>query len=572
MANLLDKLDASRKTGTRVHEKLPKSNGLYYWVLGTWLCLNLVLWRDLLAVADLAEKPVTTMAAVLLGCAISVGWLFGSYHLGFVIFSLLHSTSKDQDILASTCLPSSSVAILHTVCDDFQERAALSCVRQSYSNYHVFILDDSMSLEQKNKIDKFAATFVEKVTVIRRQNRTGFKAGNINNALDYLSSQYKYLALADSDTYLPPDFVATTCMLLEANPSSAFVQTLHVANSDNKGAALSQQLEALVWIGWKYYQPIRNKYGFPMCYGHGALISCNAIKEAGGFPEIVSEDIALTLNLRRQGHRGYFTPSVICGEDYPEDYHSFRKRLSRWVSADLECSRTALVPFLNTKGINLVEKVDAALRGLKVPAAAIFLPFAVITGILSVFWPRWNELFTDRIAYITVFLALAPYLSFSIELVRQPKKLALLLSRMTFLYCSNSLLLTVRAIEALLTRKSEFFVTGAKDKRVSSDNLRRQLLTMDKVGYPLLAIIEVGMGLSLSIIGLIYANLILVGVSLALLLAPVVYASGWRNPLVSYLVHVPFALIMAGIAVSCFSEGVPASQCVALAGLSILLF
>lgn len=570
MANLLDQ--SPRKTETEASEELTRNNGLYLAILGTWFCFNLILWSDLLAAIKTTKEPVPMTLVLLLTCAVSLGGLFGSYHLGLVIFSLIHSTSKVENISTSAISPLSRIAILHTVCDDFQEGAALTCVHQSYCNFHVYLLDDSVLPEQKKRVDEFQATFAERVTVIRRQNRKGFKAGNINNALGHLESQYKYVALADSDTHLPHDFLAKTCILLEANPSSAFVQTLHIANSGNEVGTLPRHLQALVRIGWKYYQPIRNQFGLPMCYGHGALIRCDAIEEAGGFPEIVSEDIALTLKLRQLGYRGFFTSSVVCGEDYPENYYAFRKRLSRWVSADLECTRFALLPFLSTKGISWTEKADATLRGLKVPAAALFLPFAATAALLSIFSSSWNELFTNRIVYMTLVFALAPFFSFTIDLAHQPKRLALLLSRITFLYCSNSLLLTGRAIEALIFKKSEFFVTGAEDERVSVDNLRRRLLTLDKAGYPLLAVVEVALGLALSIVGFFHVNLILAGIGLALILAPVTYAYGWDKLLVSYLIHAPITLIVAGIVISCFLGLGPATQCLALAGLSILLF
>ena len=549
-----------------------KRKSMYFAIIGTWTIASALLWTDSVIVLQITDSTWGKVTAGLIAFLIDLGWLYGFYHIGILAFTLLSSKSlvRHGDV-PSYDAPSYPIAVLHTVCDDFQSEPALSCVSQEYADFHVYLLDDSLTDAIKQEVEDFGSKFENLVTVVRRMDRKGFKAGNINNALSKLSQQYAYIALADSDTFLPREFLKMASQLLEANPDASFVQAVHVANTFNR-TKLAKDLGEIVRIGWNYYQPVRNKYGFPMCYGHGALIRMDALKAVGGFPEIVSEDIGLTLKLRRLGLGGLFTSDVICGEDYPDDYRTFRKRLSRWVSADMECFRKELLPFLSAKKVGPVEKLDAAFRGLKVPLAAIFLPLAVTTSLLHLLDPEVDSFISSRVILITLVTSLAPYICFVVDMVTHPRRLFAILSQLTTLYCSNSLLYTVRTVEAVLLKRARFYVTGAKFNETSAESLKKQVLTMNKAGYPLLGLFEAFLGASLIAIGLYSANMVLVGLSTALVLAPAIYALNWENRWISLLIRVPFPLILIGIVSSCFlGIGSPA-QCLALAGLSILLF
>ena len=89
------------------------------------------------------------------------------------------------------------VLLLYCTCNDFNAEALETCMRQRYDHFHTVILDDSKDEEYKRKIDEFAQT--HDVTVVRRENRVGFKAGNLNNYLqgrtDYGSQRTGYADL-----------------------------------------------------------------------------------------------------------------------------------------------------------------------------------------------------------------------------------------------------------------------------------------------------------------------------------------------------------------------------------------
>ena len=67
---------------------------------------------------------------------------------------------------------------------------------QEYDNFETVILDDSSQEAYKTQIDEFAQK--HGVKVVRRQDRKGFKAGNLNNYLQG-RTDYDYFVVLDSE-------------------------------------------------------------------------------------------------------------------------------------------------------------------------------------------------------------------------------------------------------------------------------------------------------------------------------------------------------------------------------------
>ena len=105
------------------------------------------------------------------------------------------------------------VLLLYCTCNDFNAEALETCMRQRYEHFHTVILDDSKDEEYKRKIDEFAQT--HDVTVVRRENRVGFKAGNLNNYLQG-RTDYDYFVVLDSDERIPENYITEVHKLLNS--------------------------------------------------------------------------------------------------------------------------------------------------------------------------------------------------------------------------------------------------------------------------------------------------------------------------------------------------------------------
>ncbi|GAG47004.1 unnamed protein product, partial [marine sediment metagenome] len=235
---------------------------------------------------------------------------------------------------------------------DFVEESAESCVRQDYPAFTVYILDDSSDATCRRRVDSFASRYPDRVKVVRREGRRGFKAGNINHALSRVVTTEPLFALVDADEVLPPSFLRRMTPRLVADPTCGFVQANHRSNP-NHASPLQRALGDGIDIHWRWYQPLRNRYGFVMLLGHGAIIRRRCWKHVGGFPELVSEDLAFAMRLREAGWRGQFVEDVIGYEDFPESIRAFRVRHMKWTRGTCELFSREFGRLLRSRRISL---------------------------------------------------------------------------------------------------------------------------------------------------------------------------------------------------------------------------
>ena len=302
---------------------------MFLLIIGLWL-LCLLYFNPRLIALLIGPEPLIAKAFLLIFIIeLDFFCLYVFFHLVIVAFSYFAKKScfsgvSFADNFCATGKLFPPVAFLYTTCNDFQEPAALSHLNQDYSNSHFFILDDSTDISLQKKIDEFSARFPLALTVIRRKNKNGFKAGNINYALRLLDAKFKYFSVSDSDTVIPRDYISSLLPYL-TNPRIAFVQSAQATN-------ISQQTQFARFMGpntdihFRHYASTKNRYGFVMWYGHGALLRRDVCERIGGIPEIATEDLAYSMKVREQGFEGIFVEKVCCYEDFPPTYKQYRKR------------------------------------------------------------------------------------------------------------------------------------------------------------------------------------------------------------------------------------------------------
>ncbi|MCB1092802.1 MAG: glycosyltransferase, partial [Verrucomicrobiae bacterium] len=111
------------------------------------------------------------------------------------------------------------LAILYPTCNDFSETAVESLVSQTGVDATLFLLDDSIDPRFQARVDSWAMGKSGAVEVVRRSDREGFKAGNLNHWLAKRGSrgEFHYILLVDADEVIPPDFSRRLLDVLEAS-------------------------------------------------------------------------------------------------------------------------------------------------------------------------------------------------------------------------------------------------------------------------------------------------------------------------------------------------------------------
>ena len=297
-------------------------------------------------------------------------FIFSYLNLKKALANSIHLTSKAEKI-----------AILMTICDDFNLNAANSLLYQNYPDYSVFILDDSRVEENSFAVQNWCSKN-NNANYTRRKNRKGYKAGNLNHAIKVISSMYKLFVVVDSDEHLPSGFLQKIFSLYYLNNKPSFVQGIHVGKEENV-SDFSKNLAPTIYTEWKYHILYKNKYGQTGILGHGYLIEREVLEKVNGHPEIVSEDLALTMVLATSGYKGIMDHLAMSQEIYPESVESIERRRFRYIVADWEILKTKYFKNFLLSSASLREKCDLFLREIRLPISSIYFSFAVIISIIT---------------------------------------------------------------------------------------------------------------------------------------------------------------------------------------------
>jgi len=194
------------------------------------------------------------------------------------------------------------------------------------------------------------------VGYITREQHTGAKAGNINNALTKTDAEF--IAVFDSDHVADPGFFEATLGHMD-DPGLAFVQTpQYYANAHTSRIAAASWAQQALFFG----AIARGKDGLDavFCCGTNVLFRRTAFESVGGFPEnSLTEDFELSIVLHEKGWRSAYVPDVLARGLAPEDTAAYVSQQQRWARGCLSGIPRALRAKLPLK-----KKVQYLLSGL----------------------------------------------------------------------------------------------------------------------------------------------------------------------------------------------------------------
>lgn len=542
-----------------------RSPAMFVFLFTLWFAALGWFGPRLIASLDAATGPLSSFAQSYFVIFVCIAWLYGIYNLSVITFAL-YARFRDRNQVFDPEIPQNltrPVAVLYTTCNDFVEAGAASCVKMQYDNFTVYLLDDSTEESYKSRVDAFAGEH-DNVKVVRRKNRSGYKAGNLNHALHGIVTE-PYFVVADSDEILPPDFLAKLAPRIAADPNCGFIQANH--QCIKHGTKLQRDMCRGIDIHWKWYQPLRNRFGFVMFLGHGAILRRSCWEEAGGFPELVSEDLAYAIAIRENGYYGTFASDVVCLEEFPSSVRAFRVRHVKWTRGTCEFLHRFTPRLLKSKNISLPEKLDILFPTANLPLTLFFFVFMIMTSIVLpvtigerttltietglsamnipiVRMPvEMNVLYTWDFYLMTVVALLSPLLCFILAMWRSPLKLLRFLAHSTSLYAALAPLSTICVVGYLKTRAARFLVTGDNVESTSSGHYwmdtHPDSPTTQRLEWIAAWVFLIGAMVSFQIA--------LFGLAIGYALLAVMHSADWGRPGLQTLSWIPFVFIVTGI-------------------------
>jgi cellulose synthase/poly-beta-1,6-N-acetylglucosamine synthase-like glycosyltransferase len=197
------------------------------------------------------------------------------------------------------------------------------------------------------------------ITLHHRRQRTGYKAGALQEGLEVATGEF--IALFDADFIPNADFLMRTLPFFQ-DPAIAVVQTrwghinrdyslLTLAQAFVLDAHIAVELAALCWSGL-----------FLHFNGSAGIWRRQAINDAGGWQaDTLSEDLDLSYRAQLRGWRIKILPQVVCPAEVPVQMSAFRTQQTRWAKGTFQLAKK-LVPQIVRAELPLFTKYQAVLH------------------------------------------------------------------------------------------------------------------------------------------------------------------------------------------------------------------
>jgi cellulose synthase/poly-beta-1,6-N-acetylglucosamine synthase-like glycosyltransferase len=228
-----------------------------------------------------------------------------------------------------------------------------ACAQFDYprGRFCVQVLDDSTdetTLAIRHKIAEWRARGVDNIVLVRRPQRTGYKAGALAYGLERVDTDC--IAVFDADFVPPADFLRRTMPYFNCSEGLALVQTRwdHL-NADTNWLTRAQALTMDQHFAIE--QVARSRGHLPMSMnGSGAVWRTAALRDAGGWsPATVTEDLDLSYRALMRGWEFIYLVGVPVPGELPPQVQAYKVQQNRWATGMTECLIRHALPLLRSR-------------------------------------------------------------------------------------------------------------------------------------------------------------------------------------------------------------------------------
>lgn len=261
--------------------------------------------------------------------------------------------------------------------------------------HEIQVLDDSTD-ETRDIVDRVAGELRRAghdVRVIRRNQRTGFKAGALAEGLRQASGDY--LAIFDADFSPPPQFFRATLPFFLRDPGLGLVQA-RWGHFNAQESPLTRAQAIGIDGHFMVEQSARTFNGLFMNFnGTAGLWRRAAIEDAGGWQhDTLTEDLDLSYRAQLKGWRTHFVADLEVRGELPGSLGAFKGQQFRWAKGSIQTAKKLLPEILRSRKLSPWVKLQAVLHlthyaahPLMIVAAILSLPAMLeVTRMVPVPW------------------------------------------------------------------------------------------------------------------------------------------------------------------------------------------
>ena len=210
------------------------------------------------------------------------------------------------------------------------------------------------------------------IAVLRRPDRSGYKAGALTWGLS--QARGEYIVIFDADFCPHPDFLLQTVPHFLARPRLGLVQARwSYLNADYSSLTRAQ---ALALDGhFVVEQGGRHRSGLLMNFnGTAGVWRRRCIEECGGWQaDTLSEDLDLSYRAQLAGWECLYLPTTDAPAELPPQIAAFKRQQSRWAQGSVQTLRKLAGPILRSQRLKWWQKAMALVHLSSYLAHALML-------------------------------------------------------------------------------------------------------------------------------------------------------------------------------------------------------
>jgi cellulose synthase/poly-beta-1,6-N-acetylglucosamine synthase-like glycosyltransferase len=257
------------------------------------------------------------------------------------------------------------------------------------------VLDDSTDETQRiarNAVERWSEQGLD-IHYIHRDDRTGFKAGALENGLR--TAKGEFVAIFDADFVPDPDFLQKSIHYF-TDPKVGLVQGRweHL----NRDYSFLTRTQGIFLDGHFMLESYTRYLGgrFFNFNGTAGILRKTTIEDAGGWEhDTLTEDLDLSYRAQIKGWKFVFLPHLSVPAELPVEMNSFKTQQCRWAKGAMQVCKKVLLRVLRGK-FDAAEKLEAwyHLTGNISYPLMVLLSLVLFPAMIVRYNQGWFELLT----------------------------------------------------------------------------------------------------------------------------------------------------------------------------------
>jgi biofilm PGA synthesis N-glycosyltransferase PgaC len=291
-----------------------------------WLCISIYLTTPWLK--DLSQLVSFPLALLIVG---GLAYLPG-YMNAFLVISLILDRQPPFRIDS----PNDEITVLIAAYNEeskiFQTLQYID--KQDYLGKIKIIVINNCSTDQTvNEVLRAKFTLSTEIKLLHEEKPGKFNA--LNQGLRAVSTFY--VITLDADTLLHHSSIRHLVSRIKSSPEEVCAVAGSILTRNSRDNLLSKMQEWDYFLGIASIKRLQGLYqGTLVAQGAYSLYKTECVKEAGGWPDAIGEDIVLTWRLLEKKWKVYFEPLAVAFTEVPSSFKHLVRQRARWARGMIE--------------------------------------------------------------------------------------------------------------------------------------------------------------------------------------------------------------------------------------------